>query len=157
MKKFRICLILLVALLGTSAYADSVRYLVFNAGSEETVIALEDMPVMTINDGVLKVVVRGEERLSASLSDGLTYRFSETLPTGIQEVFNAEAPRLEQGHVYMANARKGDIVRVFTVDGKFVTSQRVDDDGTADIDLTVLNKGLYIVKSARTSIKVINK
>lgn len=157
MKKFRICLILLVALLGTSAYADSVRYLVFNAGSEETVIALEDMPVMTINDGVLKVVVRGEERLSASLSDGLTYRFSETLPTGIQEVFNDEAPRLEQGHVYMANARKGDIVRVFTVDGKFVTSQRVDDDGTADIDLTVLNKGLYIVKSARTSIKVINK
>jgi hypothetical protein len=144
-------------LLGTSAYADSVRYLVFNAGSEETVIALEDMPVMTINDGVLKVVVRGEERLSASLSDGLTYRFSETLPTGIQEVFNDEAPRLEQGHVYMANARKGDIVRVFTVDGKFVTSQRVDDDGTADIDLTVLNKGLYIVKSARTSIKVINK
>lgn len=157
MKKFRICLILLVALLGTSAYADSVRYLVFNAGSEETVIALEDMPVMTINDGILKVVVRGEERLSASLSDGLTYRFSETLPTGIQEVFNDEAPRLEQGHVYMANARKGDIVRVFTVDGKFVTSQRVDDDGTADIDLTVLNKGLYIVKSARTSIKVINK
>lgn len=157
MKKFRICLILLVALLGTSAYADSVRYLVFNAGSEETVIALEDMPVMTVHDGILKVVVRGDERLSASLSDGLTYRFSETLPTGIQEVFNDEAPRLEQGHVYMANARKGDIVRVFTVDGKFVTSQRVDDDGTADIDLTVLNKGLYIVKSARTSIKVINK
>lgn len=157
MKKFRICLILLVALLGTSAYADSVRYLVFNAGSEETVIALEDMPVMTINDGVLKVVVRGEERLSASLSDGLTYRFSETLPTGIQEVFNDEAPRLEQGHVYMANAKKGDVVRVFTADGKFVTSQRVSDDGTADVDLTVLNKGLYIVRSARTSIKVINK
>lgn len=157
MKKLRIYLMLLVALLGTSAYADSVKYIVFNAGGEETVIALEEMPVMTINDGVLKVVVRGDERLSASLSDGLSYRFSETVPTGIQEVFNDEAPRLEQGHVYMANAKKGDIVRVFTVDGKFVTSQRVDDDGTADIDLTVLNKGLYIVKSARTSIKVINK
>jgi len=148
---------LLVVLLTTSAKAESVKYLVLNAGGEETVIALADSPVMTISDGLLKVTVAGEEKLSASLSDGLTYSFSETVPTSISEILNDEMPRMEQGHVYFAHAVKGEIVRVFTVDGKLVASQRVAENGSADIDLTVLAKGLYIVKSSKTSIKVINK
>ena len=53
--------------------------------------------------------------------------------------------------------KAGETVRVFTVDGKLVASQRINGEGTADIDLTTLGKGLYIVKSAKTSIKVMNK
>jgi hypothetical protein len=147
---------LLVMLMATSAKADSVKYLVLNSGGEETVIALADNPVMTINEGTLKVTVAGVEKLSADLSQGLTYSFSETA-TSIQEILNNESSRLEQGHVYIAHAREGETVRVFTVDGKLVASQRINGEGTADIDLTTLGKGLYIVKSAKTSIKVMNK
>ena len=155
MKKLKFYLMLLVMLMATSAKADSVKYLVLNSGGEETVIALADDPVMTINEGTLKVTVAGVEKLSADLSQGLTYSFSETVPTGILELQNEEAPRLEQGHVYIAHARAGETVRVFTADGKLVASQRISGEGTADVDLTTLGKGLYIVKSAKTSIKVI--
>ena len=157
MKKLKFYLMLLVVLMATSAKAENVKYLVLNAGGEETVVALADDPVMTISEGMLKVTVGGEEVLSASLDNGLTYRFSEDAPTGIQEIQNDEAPRLERGHVYISNAQKGDVVRVFTMDGKLVNAQRIGEDGMADVDLTSLNKGLYIVKSAKTSIKVINK
>lgn len=157
MKKLKFYLMLLVVVMATSAKADSVKYLVFNSGGEETVIALADEPVITINEGVLKVTVAGEEKLSADLSDGLSYSFSETAPTAIQEILTEESSRLEQGHVYFAHAREGETVRVFTVDGRLVASQRVSGEGIADIDLTTLGKGLYIVKSARTSIKVVNK
>ena len=85
------------------------------------------------------------------------YPCSYPLPTAIQEILAEESSRLEQGHVYFANAREGETVRVFTVDGRLVASQRVSGEGIADIDLTTLGKGLYIVKSARTSIKVVNK
>ena len=156
MKKLKFYLMLLVMLMATSAKADSVKYLVLNSGGEETVIALADAPVMTINEGMLKVTVAGVEKLSADLSQGLTYSFSETA-TSIQEVLNNESSRLEQGHVYIAHAREGETVRVFTIDGKLVASQRINSEGTADIDLTTLGKGLYIVKSAKTSIKVMNK
>jgi hypothetical protein len=156
MKKLKFYLMLLVMLMATSAKADSVKYLVLNSGGEETVIALADNPVMTINEGTLKVTVAGVEKLSADLSQGLTYSFSETA-TSIQEILNNESSRLEQGHVYIAHAREGETVRVFTVDGKLVASQRINGEGTADIDLTTLGKGLYIVKSAKTSIKVMNK
>ncbi len=156
MKKLKFYLMLLVMLMATSAKADSVKYLVLNSGGEETVIALADNPVMTINEGTLKVTVAGVEKLSADLSQGLTYSFSETA-TSIQEILNNESSRLEQGHVYIAHAREGETVRVFTIDGKLVASQRINSEGTADIDLTTLGKGLYIVKSAKTSIKVMNK
>jgi hypothetical protein len=157
MKKLKLLLMLLVAVLATSAKADSVKYLVLNAGGEETVVALADNPVMTISEGVLKVTVGGQEVLSASLADGLTYSFAESGSTAIEEIQEDEAPRLERGHVYISHAQQGDVVRVYTMDGKLAHSQRISDDGKADIDLTMLNKGLYIVKSAKTSIKVINK
>ena len=156
MKKLKFYLMLLVMLMATSAKADNVKYLVLNSGGEETVIALADAPVMTINEGTLKVTVAGVEKLSTDLSQGLTYSFSETA-TSIQEILNNESSRLEQGHVYIAHAREGETVRVFTIDGKLVASQRINSEGTADIDLTTLGKGLYIVKSAKTSIKVMNK
>ena len=157
MKKLKFYLMLLVMLIATSAKAENVKYLVFNSGGEETVIALADEPVMTINEGILKVTVAGVEKLSADLSEGLSYSFSETAPTAIQAALNEESSRLEQGHVYIANAHEGETVRVFTVDGKLVASQRISSEGTADIDLTALGKGLYIVKSAKTSIKIMNK
>ena len=157
MKKLKFYLMLLVVVMATSAKADSVKYLVFNSGGEETVIALADEPVITINEGILKVTVAGEEKLSADLSEGLSYSFSETAPTAIQEILTEESSRLEQGHVYFAHAREGETIRVFTVDGRLVASQRLSGEGIADIDLTTLGKGLYIVKSAKTSIKVVNK
>lgn len=157
MKKLKFYLMLLVMLMATSAKADNVKYLVLNSGGEETVIALADEPVMTIEESILKVTVAGEEKLSADLSQGLSYKFLAEDPTAIQEVLNKETLRLELGHVYIAHAKAGETVRVFTVDGKLVASQRINGEGTADIDLTTLGKGLYIVKSAKTSIKVMNK
>ena len=157
MKKLKFYLMLLVMLMATSAKADNVKYLVLNSGGEETVIALADEPVMTIEESILKVTVAGEEKLSADLSQGLSYKFLAEDPTAIQEVLNKETSRLELGHVYIAHAKAGETVRVFTVDGKLVASQRINGEGTADIDLTTLGKGLYIVKSAKTSIKAMNK
>jgi hypothetical protein len=157
MKKLKFYLMLLVMLMATGAKADNVKYLVLNSGGEETVIALADEPVMTIEESILKVTVAGEEKLSADLSQGLSYKFLAEDPTAIQEVLNKETSRLELGHVYIAHAKAGETVRVFTVDGKLVASQRINGEGTADIDLTTLGKGLYIVKSAKTSIKVMNK
>lgn len=157
MKKLKVCLILLVMLIAVSVKAENVKYLVFNSGGEQTVIALADEPVITINEGTLKVTVAGVEKLLADLSEGLTYSFSPVAPTSVLAVLAEESSRLEQGHVYIAHAHEGETVRVFSVDGKLAASQRISSEGTADIDLTTLGSGLYIVKTAKTSIKVMNK
>ena len=38
-----------------------------------------------------------------------------------------------------------------------VGAYRISDNGNADIDLTTLGKGLYIVKMPKTSIKILNQ
>lgn len=158
MKKLRFYVMLLAVMMTAGANAESVKYLVLNSGGEQMTVALTDNPVMTLSEGVLKVTVAGEEKLSAELSQGVSYRFVEDNPTGIEEtVKTEESVRREQGHVYVEHAKQGEVVRVFTIDGKQVAQVPVDDNGTADIDLTGLGKGLYIVKSAKTAIKYIKR
>ena len=156
MKKLKLLFTLLVLLVTTSASADGMKYLVFDLrDGTQTVIALQDKPIITCQSGELKVTVAGEEKVSASLGDVAKYYFSDT-PSGIFEM-TEEKPRIEMGHLYVTRAKAGESVRVYTSDGRMVGSYRISADGNADIDLTTLGKGLYIVKTAKASIKILNK
>lgn len=155
MKKLKFLFTMLVLMVTASASAEGMQYVVFDLkDGTQTVIALEDKPVITCQGGELKVTVAGQEKVSAPLGDVAKYYFSET-PLGIFDV-TEEKPRIEMGHLYIANAKTGDVVRVYTTDGRMVGAYRISDNGNADIDLTTLGKGLYIVKMLKTSIKILN-
>ena len=158
MKKIAMLLAFLFSLL-TGVKAADVQYLVINlTDGTKAEIALADQPVITLSGGELKVTVAGEEKVSAALDDVVNYKFT-TSPTSIQQiqVNEREQSRYAQGHVLISKAQAGATVRVFTADGRQVLSREADQNGFVDIDLTVLGKGLYIIKSTKASIKVINK
>ena len=156
MKKLKFLFTLLVLMLTASASAEGMQYVVFDLrDGTQTVIALQDKPVITCQGGELKVNVAGEEKVSVSLGDVAKYYFSDT-PLSIFEMAD-EKPRIEMGHLYVTRAKAGESVRVYTTDGRMVGSYRISADGNADIDLTTLGKGLYIVKTAKASIKILNK
>ena len=156
MKKLKFLFTLLVLMLTASASAEGMQYVVFDLrDGTQTVIALQDKPVITCQGGELKVTVAGEEKVSASLGDVAKYYFSDT-PLSIFEMAD-EKPRIEMGHLYVTRAKAGESVRVYTTDGRMVGSYRISADGNADIDLTTLGKGLYIVKTAKASIKILNQ
>jgi len=156
MKKLRILLLMLVAVVATIAKAEGMQFLVLDLkDGSHTFFALNEKPTITFANNELKVMVADEVKLTAPLSEVAKYAFSES-STGIQQIVG-ETTRLQYGHVYIANAKKGEVVRVYTVSGKLMGSQPVAEDGTADIDLTTLGKGLYIVKAPSMSLKVMNK
>ena len=157
MKTLKFFLMVLALLMTTNMKAGNVQYLVLDlANGTQTVVALEDLPVVTCKGGELKVTVGSDVKVSASLDEVAKYSFSEGIPTALQEVVREES-RIELGHIYITNAKKGDVVRVYTVNGRQVAQQRADDNGFADVDLSTLGKGLFIVKTSKTSIKVMNK
>lgn len=135
--------------------ADVVKYLVLNTADEQQVIALADNPVMTVSGGVLKVTVGGVEKVSTSLDNVKNYMFQEQNATAIREIM-ADGYQLSEGHVFMSNVKAGETIAVYSADSRRVSVQRVAADGRVDIDLTSLPKGVYIVKSPTTSIKVLN-
>ena len=156
MKKLKFLFTMLVLMATASASAEGMQYVVFDLkDGSQTAIALQDKPVITCQGGELKVSVAGQEKVSAPLGDVAKYYFSDT-PLGIFEM-TEEKPRIEMGHLYIAQAKAGDVVRVYTTDGRMAGSYRIADNGSADIDLTTLGKGLYIVKTPKTSIKILNQ
>ena len=156
MKKLKFLFTMLVLMVTASASAEGMQYVVFDLrDGTQTVIALQDKPVITCQGGELKVTVAGEEKVSVSLGDVAKYYFSDT-PLSIFEMAD-EKPRIEMGHLYVTRAKAGESVRVYTTDGRMVGSYRISADGNADIDLTTLGKGLYIVKTAKASIKILNQ
>ena len=157
MKTLKFLLMVLAVLMTTGMKAGNVQYLVLDlANGSQTVVALEDLPVITCKGGELKVTVGSDVKVVASLDEVAKYSFSEGIPSSLPEVVGEES-RVELGHVYIANAQRGDAVRVYTANGRQVALLRADDRGFADVDLSTLGKGLFIVKTSKTSIKVMNK
>ncbi|MBR2203547.1 MAG: hypothetical protein IJ914_05090 [Prevotella sp.] len=148
----------LALLLGVSmgARADVVKYLVLSTTDGQQVIALADNPVMTVSGGVLKVSVGGVEKVSTSLANVREYTFQDQRATAISEIL-ADGYNLSEGHVFMSNVKAGETITVYGADSRRVSAQRVAADGRVDIDLTTLPKGVYIIKSPTTSIKVLNE
>lgn len=148
----------LALLFGVSvgARADVVKYLILNTADGQKVIALADNPVMTVSGGMLKVSVGGVEKVSTSLSNVREYTFQDQRATAISEIL-ADGYNLSAGHVFMSNVKAGETITVYGADSRRVSVQRVAADGRLDIDLTALPKGVYIIKSPTTSIKVLNE
>ena len=70
MKKLKFLFTMLVLMVTVSASAEGMQYVVFDLkDGTQTVIALQDKPVITCQGGELKVTVAGEEKLSAPLGD----------------------------------------------------------------------------------------
>lgn len=157
MKTLKFFLMMLAVMMTTGMKAGNVQYLVLDlANGTQTFVALEDLPVVTCKGGELKVTVGSDVKVLAPLGEVAKYSFSEGVPSALQDVVGEES-RIEQGHVYITNAKKGDVVRVYTVNGRQVAQQRADDRGFADVDLSALGQGLFIVKTSTTSIKVMNR
>ncbi len=157
-KRIFALLALLTALSTGTVMAAGVQYLVFNLneGSQQVVIPLSSQPVITMANNVLKVTVAGEVKIETPLTEVKNYNFSETSkPSGISVALKDNV-RFEEGHVYMANVNKGELISVYTADGRLVLTVTADDKGIADVDLSGLRKAVYVVKSAKSSIKIIN-
>ena len=157
MKTLKFFLMMLAVMMTTGMKAGNVQYLVLDlANGTQTFVALDDLPVVTCKGGELKVTVGSDVKVLAPLGDVAKYSFSESVPSALEEVVGEES-RIEQGHVDRAHAKKGDVVLVYTAAGRQVARMRADDRGFADVDLSALGQGIFIVKTSKTSIKVMNK
>lgn len=149
-------LTVLFSLLVSGARADTVKYLVLETIDKgKTEIALDNQPSISCSGGELKVTAGGKEVLTTSMANVKHFYF-ERATTGIDETVGAK-PSLQQGHVYMTNLKAGDSISIYDADGRLAGQQTVGSDGRVDVDLTTLTKGVYIVKTPATSIKIINK
>lgn len=117
---------------------------------------LADKPVITFNEGDL--VVNGNEATSYAISNVKNYHFGEGTQTSAQSVAANELriSYIDANTVKVQNADANAQVAVISVSGAVVSSQAADAEGVATVQLPS-QKGVYIVKVADKSFKVIRK
>lgn len=154
-KRFFI-LMAMVVLANGVCMADGVRFLVVNAkDGTNTIFALTDEPKVSCKGGELTIVSKSTT-FTLSLADVRNYVFSEE-KTGIIEAMKDRDIKLENGCVVLNGLLVGSIVSAYLQDGRLVKECKTDANGSAVVDLSVLPKGIIILHSNKTDIKIINR
>jgi len=136
--------------------ADGVRFLVVNAkDGTKTTFGLAEEPKISFSNGELSIV-SSIRTFSISLADIQNYAFSDE-STGIDEVIKAGNVRLENGFVVFNGLAAGSKVAVYMQDGKIMKDSKADSNGSAILDLSGLPKGILILQSNKTNIKILNR
>lgn len=136
--------------------ADSVRFLVVNAkDGTKTTFGLAEEPKISFSNGELNIG-SSSQSFSISLADIQNYSFAEE-STGIGEVIKDGSVKLDNGFVIFNGLVAGSKVVAYMQDGKLVKESKANTNGLAILDLSVLPKGILILQSNKTTIKIINR
>lgn len=151
------CLFIILFFLGVRGMkAEPMKYLVINSISDQTFIELEKQPSIAFRDNKLFVKVNGEVCFTVDLLKVVDFKFSSSDPTSINNI-EKEGNWYEGNQDFKIRFKKGDIVKAFLINGRPVAEWHANGDPTTDIDLTSFTKGIYVIKTANTSFKIIIK
>ena len=117
--------------------------------------ALADEPKITNNNGEL-TIQGSNSTFKIRLSDVQSFKFLKQT-TGINSIIKDEDVRVTNDCVVFDSLSAGSKVSVYMADGTLVKNFVADGNGSLVIGLSELPKGILVLHSARTNIKVINK
>ena len=159
MKKrlFFLTVMLIAFLTATFAGNESNTLIINQKNGGKIVLALEKKPVITFQGETLMITATGSSSYSISMADVQSYTFDDTSTDIASLKVAGNLPVIRNGHVIFQKMNQGQTVDIYSVDGKMLSSIKVCDNGLADLDLSTLPKGVIIIKSPYTQIKVNNK
>ena len=151
----RLVVLVCVMLMGLAAKA---QYLIVTLQDEtETAFALAEKPVVTMTDGIFKAET-STQTIEVAITEVLNYTFSDhVIYSGIDEIKTGTKPVIEAGRAQLTGLKPGTKVYVFTIDGRCAASAVAMANGTADIDLSSLGAGVYILTTPTASYKIYNR
>ena len=155
MKRIIIAMLLSVLPYGV-CLADGARFLVVNSkDGTKTTFALADEPKISFVDGELSIV-SNSKKFAMNIANVRNYTFAEE-STGIGKVIKNGNVKVENGCVIFSGMTAGSKVSAYTQDGRLIKECTANANGTAFIDLSILPKGIVILHSSKTNIKVLNR
>jgi len=162
MKKKFYSLLLLLATVLTAHAADAKWCLVVESAAGETIaIGADQKPVIkTVADGY---ELRYGETVTAftwSELKKVTVKETEPTPTAIGEVKGeALKPflRVAPGEIAIEGAEPGSTAQVYSVKGQLVQSAHVGENGTVELSTAGLPANIYIIKTTKSSFKLVKK
>ena len=133
----------------------------FKNGETETVLTKQPTITTTATSasepGEYKITVSGAEAQNYEMNY-VAGKLTVMEVTGVESVQgNTSKTTCVNGHVIFSQLQTGSKVYVYAADGRQISLYTADSMGIVDVDLTILPKGIYILKSPDTEIKITNR
>ncbi|MDY6131238.1 MAG: hypothetical protein SPI18_08180 [Prevotella sp.] len=142
--------------------AEPVKYmfLCYSDGSE-AIFPLADNPAMELSDKEL-IIESTTERISTDiLKISRFYLLENKTSTNIQQNKTEKTTQaktsVQNGHIRLSGLPAGTPVRLYATDGRCVAEKTILNSEDTDIDLTIYQKGVYILHLPAGQLKVMNR
>jgi len=163
MKQKFYSLLLLLALAVTAHAADKQWCLVVeSAGGETIAIGADLKPVIkTVADGYELCYGETVTAFTWSQLKKVTVQETEadvnTTPVEDVKIVSEPSFRVAPGEIRIEGAEPGSVAQIYSLNGRQAQSTRVGDDGFVSLDTTALPAGIYIIKTNKSSFKIVKK
>ena len=157
MKKKIYAVLMLLATVFTAHAADAQWCLVVeSAGGETIAIGLDQKPIVkTVADGYELRYGEQVTNFAWSQLKKLYVKLSE--PTGVETVETAPSIKVAPGEIAVSGAEPGSVAQVYSLGGAQVLSATVGANGSVSLSTTGLTAGAYIVKTTKSTFKIVKK
>lgn len=130
--------------------------IIHQRGGGTAIFPFSSQPVITFVDNNLHVESNdGSITVALNELDDFVMEETVTAISHIQE--NRQAPTILNGTAVFDKLPAGSIISIYSADGKLVGTHHADNIGQATIDLLHLSRGIHIIKSGNTVIKITTK
>ena len=125
----------------------------------KTEFLLGDNPKVLFEGKDLRIT-SAKADVTYALADILRFTYVNTNPTGINELAEMDDPTevsYQDGTLVLSQLKEGAVVGVYSLDGKLVQQLRAGHRGTFRLNLSMLPKGVYIVKADTITYKIMKR
>jgi hypothetical protein len=140
--------------LGSVAYAENVKFLQINLVDKSISVALSEHPTISYAYNQMHIVT-SQQAVDVSVADVISYTF-ETTETAINSLKLPDTD-FRAGQLFFNGLPGNSTIELFSTDGKLLETVKASQQGQATVNMREKPKGVYILRTAKTSFKFTNK
>jgi hypothetical protein len=129
--------------------------IVWRNETQKDYYVLDEKPKITMSNGDF-ILTTTNTTVTYKFEDVLKFTLSESTATAIEEVETMTEPSVERtsDRVIFTGCTPKSAIRIYSMGGQLVDTQWADANGRAEVSISGLTAGVYVVKSDNVTIKI---
>ncbi len=157
MKKYRQILLTAFLIFSLTAIAEEYSFIVWTKSGEQIDFPVSKKPKVTHSDNDF-IISTPTTIVEYSKSDIKKFTLEIKSPGGIENVKSTTSNISQQDNtLILSGFPVGSTVNIFNINGQLLTAGTISDKERFTIDLSILNRGIYIVSTESITYKIIRQ
>lgn len=129
--------------------------IVWRSETQKDYYLLSERPIITMSNGDF-ILTTTNTTVTYEFEDVMKFTLADDVTTAITEVKAVTEPSVERqsDRVIFTGCKPKSPIRIYSMSGQLVDTQWADEDGRAEVSISGLSAGVYVVKSDNVNIKI---